>query len=216
MVLILNSFMQIRKFNYTEKGIIFLILLLAGNLQAQRYEILSGDLKNIIGITEYNISFDYKDQQVNGFESEAAYLKEKIGKRQQYDHGQDLQGKAKKFEKDWYEDRQNKYEPGFIDYFNSRLVEEKVVVSKNPSAKYTINVKTTWVYPGYEVANVEPAKISAIITFSETSNPTNVLVSVFFDKSIGIVKDYRGQGDRIKGAYEKLAKSLTIQMKRFL
>jgi hypothetical protein len=41
-------------------------------------------------------------------------------------------------------------------------------------------------------------------------------VAVEFDKSIGIVKDYRKQGDRIKGAYEKLAKSLTIQMKRYL
>jgi hypothetical protein len=42
------------------------------------------------------------------------------------------------------------------------------------------------------------------------------LLVIAFDKSIGVVKDYRVQGDRIKGAYEKLAKNLTLQMKRFL
>ncbi|WP_293891459.1 hypothetical protein [Flavobacterium sp.] len=63
---------------------------------------------------------------------------------------------------------------------------------------------------------MEPAKISAVISIFETENPSHLLVVIAFDKSIGIVKDYRGQGDRIKGAYEKLAKSLTLQMKRFL
>ena len=66
------------------------------------------------------------------------------------------------------------------------------------------------------MANVEPAKISATITIYETANPSNVLLVIAFDKSIGVVKDYRVQGDRIKGAYEKLAKNLTLQMKRFL
>jgi hypothetical protein len=120
------------------------------------------------------------------------------------------------FERDWYEDRKNKYEPGFINYFNEQLESKNVKAGTNSESKYTLALKTTWIYPGYEVAQVEPAKISAIITIFETANPSNVIVAVEFDKSIGLVKDYRKQGDRIKGAYEKLAKSLTIQMKRYL
>jgi len=183
---------------------------------SQRYNILAGDLKNIKGISEYNCTFDYKDMEVNGFETEEAFLKEKIEKRKKYDDGKDLKGKAEAFEKDWFEDRQNKYEPGFIAYFNNQLEKENVKAVQNPEVKYTMNVKTTWIYPGYEMAQTEPAKISAIITIYETANPKNILLAIEFDKSIGIVKDYRKQGDRIKGAYEKLAKNLTLQMKRFL
>lgn len=186
------------------------------SLFSQRFDIISGNLKNVKGITEYHCTFDYKDMQVNGFDSEADFLKEKIAKRQKYDDGKDLKGKAVQFEKDWFEDRANKYEPAYINYFNARLEKEKVKAVVNPQAKYTMNVKTTWIYPGYELAQVEPAKISAIITIFETANPSNVLLAIEFDKSIGIVKDYRKQGDRIAGAYEKLAKNLTLQMKRFL
>ena len=199
-----------------KKILILLMLFCTSSIFSQRYTILSGDLKNLKGISEYYCSFDYKGMEVNGFESEEAFLKEKIDKRKQYDNGQDLKGKAVAFEKDWYEDRKNKYEPGFINYFNEQLESKNVKAGTNPESKYTLSVKTTWIYPGYEVAQVEPAKISAVITIFETANPSHVLVVIAFDKSIGIVKDYRAQGDRIKGAYEKLAKTLTLQMKRFL
>lgn len=192
------------------------MLFSALQLFSQRYKILSGDLKNIKGISEYYCVFDYKDMQVNGFDSEEAFLKEKIEKRKKYDNGKDLKGKAIAFEKDWFEDRINKYEPAFMNYFNEMLEKENVKATKNSQAKYVMNIKTTWIYPGYEVADVEPAKISALITIYETSNPNNTILSIQFEKAIGIVKDYRKQGDRIAGAYEKLAKNLTIQMKRFL
>ena len=82
-----------------------------------------------------------------------------------------------------------------------------------------MNIKTTWIYPGYNVVvGVEMAKISAIITIFETVNPENVVVSIEFDRSIGLDPaqfDF-DQGYRIAGAYEKLAKNLTIQFKRFL
>ena len=82
-----------------------------------------------------------------------------------------------------------------------------------------MDIKTTWIYPGYNVvAGSEPAKVSAIVTVYETKNPSNVLLSLKFDKSIGLPQgqfDFN-QGERIAGAYEKLAKNLTIQLKRFL
>lgn len=199
-----------------KKNLILIMLFCISSVFSQRYTILSGDLKDLKGISEYYCTFDYKDMEVNGFESEEAFLKDKIDKRKQYDNGQDLKGKAIAFEKEWYEDRQNKYEPAFVNYFNEQLESKNVLAGINPKSKYTLNVKTTWIYPGYEVAQVEPAKISAVISIFETANPSNVIVVIAFDKSIGIVKDYREQGDRIKGAYEKLAKSLTLQMKRFL
>src|SRR6478672_12492651 len=191
-----------------------LILFAAAPVFSQRYTVLSGDLKNVKGISEYNCTFDYKDMEVNGYESEAEFLKDKVEKRKKYDNGKDLKGKAEAFEREWFSDRKDKYEPAFIDYFNKQLEKENVKAGRNPSAQYTMTVKTTWIYPGYEMAQTEPAKISAIITIYETANPQHIMLAIEFEKSIGIVKDYREQGDRIKGAYEKLAKNLTLQMKR--
>lgn len=180
---------------------------------AQRYNILSGNLKSLKEISEYNVTFDYAGLNVQGFESEEAYLSEKMAKRNE------KEGRAEKFKKDWYEDRENNYEPKFIEYFNKRFEKGEIKVAKNSAAKYTMNVKTTWIYPGYNVvAGVEPAKISAIITVTEAGNPNTILVAIEFEKSIGLEQgqfDF-DQGYRIAGAYERLAKNLVIQLKRFL
>jgi hypothetical protein len=196
-----------------KKIIILLFLFVVSIASAQRYNVLSGDLKKLKGITEYNVIFDYSGQNVQGFETEEAFLIEKMDKRK------DKEGAAEKFKKDWFEDRENKYEPKFIEYFNKRFEKGEIKVGKNAGAKYTMNIKTTWIYPGYNVvAGAEPAKISAIITIAKTDNPANILVSLEFDKSIGLEQgqfDF-DQGYRIAGAYERLAKNLVIQLKRFL
>lgn len=191
---------------------IFLLLVITGNLQAQRYNIISGNLSNLKGITQYNVVFDYSGVAVQGFESEAAYLKDKVAKRQA------VEGKAEEFERNWFENRNNKYEPKFIESFNKRFENGEITVGRNPEAKYTMTVKTTWIYPGYNaVAAVEPAKISALITITENGNPENQLVAVEFNKTIGL--EHRmlefDQGVWIAGAYEKLARNIAIQLKRF-
>ena len=192
---------------------IVILFFVTSILSAQRFKVLSGALKNVKGIKEYNVTFDYSNLKVHGFETEEAYLAEKMSKR---DNGE---GNAEKFKKDWYEDRVNKYEPKFIQYFNGRFPDGELKCDKNPSFKYAMIIKTTWIYPGYNVVAAEqPAKISAIITIVETANPQNVLLSLEFDKSIGFPQgqfDF-DQGYRIAGAYEKLAKNMVMQCKRFL
>ncbi len=192
---------------------IIILFFLTSILSAQRFNVLSGNLKNVKGIKEYNVTFDYSNLKVQDFDTEEAFLADKMDKRK------DVDGKAENFKKNWYEDRVNKYEPKFIEYFNSRFPDGELKCGKNSSFKYTIQVKTTWIYPGYSLVDVEqPAKISAIITVVETANPQNVLVSLEFDKSIGFPQgqfDF-DQGYRIAGAYEKLAKNMVMQFKRFL
>lgn len=196
-----------------KKSIISVFLFVVSIASAQRYKVLSGDLKSLKGIALYNVTFDYSGQNVQGFETEEAFLTEKMNKRK------DKEGAAEKFKIDWYEDRENKYEPKFIEYFNKRFEKGEIKVGKNIGAKYTMHIKTTWIYPGYSVvAGAEPAKISAIITITEKENPNNILVSLEFDKSIGLEQgqfDF-DQGYRIAGAYERLAKNLVIQLKRFI
>ena len=196
-----------------KKNIILLFLFIVSIASAQRYKVLSGDLKNLKGISEYNLTFDYSEQKIQGFETEEAYLKEKMDKRK------DKDGAAEQFKKDWFGDRENKYEPKFIEYFNKRFEKGEIKAGKNLAVKYSMDIKTTWIYPGYNVvAAVEPAKISAIVTIKETDNPSKILIAIEFDKTIGLEPgqfDF-DQGYRIAGAYERLAKNLVMQMKRFL
>jgi hypothetical protein len=196
-----------------KKIIISLFLFVVSIASAQRYKVLSGDLKNIKGISEYNVTFDYSDQKVHGFETEEAFLKDKMDKRK------NKEGASERFKKEWYADRENKYEPKFIEYINKRFEKGEIKAGKNLAAKYTMDVKTTWIYPGYNLVELaEPAKISAIITIKETDNPSKIVVALEYNKTIGLEQgqfDF-DQGYRIAGAYERLAKNLVMQMKRFL
>ncbi len=148
--------------------------------------------------------------KVYHFTDEEAFLHDKMGKRE----GE----KAEDFRKKWFADREAIYEPKFIAYFNERM-KGKVRIGKNPTAPYTILIKTMWLYPGYNVGvGREEAKITAVLTVYETSNPANVLLKVEYDKSIGIepTENSFNPGYRIAGAYEKLAKNFTMQLKRYV
>lgn len=191
------------------------VLLFTTFAWAQRYDIVSGKLENLKGITSYNVSFDYTGIHVNGYETESAFLEEKMKKREDHGHAD----KAQQFREDWFANREKMYEPAYIDYFNKMFKDGEVKIGRFPEAKYTMAVKTTWVYDGYNAGtDVQPGKISATITISETNNPTNVLLVIAFDKVIGLKHNIMTNtlGDRVSWAYEKLAKNLALQMKRFL
>ena len=196
-----------------KKTIVLLLLFSFSFISAQRFDIVSGKMSNLKGITAFNVTFDYTNLQVEGFETEEAFLTDKMEKRN------NIEGKAEKFKKEWFENRENKYEPKFIESFNKRFENGEIKCEKNRDLKYTMNIKTTWIYPGYNLVEfTQPAKISATITVVETANPNNILLIIKFDKSIGLPQgmfDF-DEGYRIAGAYEKLAKNMTMQLKRFL
>ncbi len=176
-------------------------------------KVRSGEFKNLKGITDFYVTFDYSDLEVHGFESEEAFLEEKMQKREH------KEGAAENFRENWFKDRAEKYEPKFIEYFNDRFDDGEIQIGLDSTARYTMHIKTTWIYPGYNVvAGKEPAKISATISVFETGNPANVLLVVDFKRSIGLEPGTFefDQGYRIAGGYEKLARNMAIQLKRFV
>ena len=192
---------------------IFLFLLATASGFAQRFDILSGKLENLKGIKEYNTTFDYTGMTVHGFETEEEFLSEKMHKRE------NRPGAAEKFKEAWFANRESMYEPAFISYFNKMFKDGEIKVAKKPEAKYTMQVKSTWIYPGYNAGpDVVPAKISAIVTVYETADPKKIILIMEFDKAIGVKHSVMTNtlGDRISWAYEKIAKNLSMQMKRFL
>lgn len=193
------------------KKIVFALLFVSSIMTAQDMEVVKGDFKNLKGITEYNLTFDYSNLKVDKFDTEEAFLLDKMKKREE-------KGTDDDFKKSWFADRENRYEPKFIESFNKRFDKGEVKVGKGlTTAKYTMNIKTSWIYPGYNVGVMrQNAKIDVIVTIFETENPSNVLASIQYEKVPGngaMGYDYNS-GYRISESYAKLAKELAAHIKK--
>jgi len=188
----------------------FILLLFCGIAMAQKKKVTSGDFKNLKGISEYNLVFDYTNLKVDKFETEEEFLADKMKKREE-------KGTDEDFKKSWFSDREERYEPKFIESFNKRFEGEVKADKKLTSAKYTATVKTTWIYPGYNVGVMrQPSKLNATITVTENGNPGNVVISVDYEKVLGNGAagfDYNS-GYRISEAYAKLAKEFAAEIKK--
>lgn len=186
-----------------------IVLLVVCSSAAFGQKVTTGSFKNLKGIAEFNLEFDYQGIKVDKFETEEAFLEDKMKKREE-------KGTAEDFKNSWFSDRQNRYEPKFIESFNKRF-KGNVKVDKNlASAKHTMTIKTTWIYPGYNVGVMRSdAKLTATITVTETANPSNVLLVATYEKVHGqgaMGNDYN-TGYRISEAYAKLAKDLASDIK---
>ncbi len=157
-----------------------------------------GSFAALKGVTEYNLVFDYENVKVDKFKTEEDFLKDKMTKREE-------KGTAEDFRASWFGDREAKYEPKFIECFNASMKKKGVTVQKDlPTAKYTMHIKTTWMYPGYNVGIVDqPAKLKVTITVYATEDPSKIIVTVPYAKvesydMFGV--DYNS-GSRIAIAY---------------
>lgn len=191
------------------KKVVIAVFFVSSMITAQDMKVLSWDFKNLKGVTEYNLTFDYSNLKVDEFETEEAFLNDKMKKREE-------NGTDDDFKKSWFADRENRYEPKFIESFNKRFNNGEIKASKDlKTAKYTIKAKTTWIYPGYNVGVWrQNAKINAVITIFETVNPSNVLASIEYKNVPGngaMGYDYNS-GYRISEAYAKLAKEFAANV----
>jgi len=181
---------------------------------AQKVTLLSGDFKNLKGISEYNVTFDYDGLTVDRV-SEEQFLIDKMKKRE--GNGKDIE-----FKKNWFADRENKYEPKFVESFNKRFKKGAVKAAENlAGAKYTMNIKTIWIHPGFNIGIMHNSSLlHTIVSVVETSNPSNVLYSAKYERvsgkgvftPIGFM-DYNS-GYRISEGYAKLAKTIAAQINK--
>ena len=181
---------------------------------AQIVTLLSGDFKNLKGISEYNVTFDYDGLTVDRV-SEEQFLIDKMKKRE--GNGKDIE-----FKKNWFADRENKYEPKFVESFNKRFKKGAVKAAENlAGAKYTMNIKTIWIHPGFNIGIMHNSSLlHTIVSVVETSNPSNVLYSAKYERvsgkgvftPIGFM-DYNS-GYRISEGYAKLAKTIAAQINK--
>lgn len=157
--------------------ITFFFLLIATTFShSQKFKTDKGDIDNIKGINNYNIVFEYDDDLIiPNYSSENQFLEFQVNKREKKEVGS-----GKLFQKLWFENRVNIYEPKFIEKFNKfRLKKRHIIVGKhNENALHTMVIKVFLIYPGYDViAYEEEAKLDISITIYKNEIPENILYS---------------------------------------
>ncbi len=203
------------------KFVVFFILFifLSVGLFAQEITIVSGSFKNLKGISEYNLVFDYSDLAVKDFENEEAYLQKTMLEKELA-----KPGNARVFREEWFGDRAYRYEPRYIKAFNEYFKKEEVKVIKNrPNLPYSMKIHTTEIYPGYNNGFTRKSgNLEITISIYETDNAENILFSANItdvectysgDKATLEGFDFH-QGERIAYGYRNLAKFFAKKLRR--
>ena len=194
------------------KNLFFFALLFSTTLIfAQKAKVTKGDWSNLEGISEYNLTFDYSNLEIPKYDSEEDFLDDKMAKRDEKEPGS-----GEKFKKSWFSDRENYYEPRFIETFNDRYKDGLVTVNKDlGNAEYTMNIHTTFMYAGYNVGVVrQNSKIETTISVYKNDSPNDIIFSVDYTKVQGAGNggyDFNS-GQRIADAYIILARAVAKHM----
>ncbi|MBZ0328510.1 MAG: hypothetical protein K8F54_12940 [Altibacter sp.] len=180
---------------------------------AQKVKITQGSYAALKGISAYNLEFDYSNVQIPKYDSEEDFLKDKMAKRDEKEPGT-----GDRFKASWFSDREERYEPKYIESFNKRFDNGQIKVGADlPEAEYTMKIHTTMMWAGYNVGIVRKnAKIEATVSVFKTSDPASVLFSANYTKVEGggaMGYDF-DSGYRISEAYAKLAKKVAADIKK--
>jgi hypothetical protein len=140
--------------------------------------------------------------------SEKEYLEEK---RRIWETNE--RGKGDEFVKQWFDDREARYEPTFI-----RSFEKYTNIKLNDKdAKYTMIVKTIRTEGGWDVGVMSiPGEIDTEIWIVESANESNVIAKLGFYGFVGKIS-HGGEFNmtrRIQSAYESLGKWVIDYLKR--
>ena len=175
---------------------------------SERMKVLEGDFKNLKEIKNYDVVFDYTGVMIPNFDSEEDFLVDKMSKREEKEAGA-----GEVFKNSWFNDRENKYQPEFIDSFNKDARKKGITVSENSGAKYIINIQTLIIYPGYNVGvSSSRSAIKVELSIYDNHNPDVLLIKVLYGKSSGDTA--YNAGDRIADCYDTLAAWLYWDIKK--
>lgn len=178
---------------------LFIILITTISFGQKKMKVLEGDIKNLNGINRFDVNFDYTNMQIPKYDSEEAYIEEKVAKYIK----KGKEDVSEIFKKNWFDDREKKYEPKFIESFNKRFENGEVSVSKNGEVKYMIEVQTLILQP-----RRKKTFITAEITVYAKENSDKILFKVIYKEVIGSgAPGYSYYMNyRISESYAKLAK----------
>ena len=180
------------------------------NASAQKIKTTEGSFDVLKNETSINIEFTYENISVGKFDKEEDYIKKK---KDEYNAKEP--GKGDNWEKNWKDDRKQRYEPKFIELFTKTSG-----MSTNKDAKYTLIFKTKSIEPGYNtgtgmIGGRKNASIDAEVWIVETADKTKKIAVLTVDNAPG--GTFGGydfdSGTRISESYAVSGKKLAKYIK---
>lgn len=189
-----------------KKLVLTIFVFLMGMVSAQKMRVTSGNFDFLKGQTELNLKMDYRHVEFYKENmNEAAYIAKQEKDIQKAGKSPD---EFERWKKDWEYSKDTQFVDKFLASMNKNS-DFKTSVN-NSSAKYTLIVETVWIYPGWfgGIMN-QPSKLSTLLKFVETSDPSHVLLEIDSknapgDNFVGLPNN----NDRISEGYAKTAKTL--------
>lgn len=189
-----------------KKLVLTFFVFLMGMVSAQKMRVTSGNFDFLKGQTELNLKMDYSHVEFYKENmNEAAYIAKQEKDIQKAGKSPD---EFERWKKDWEYSKDTQFVDKFLASMNKNS-DFKTSVN-NSSAKYTLIVETVWIYPGWfgGIMN-QPSKLSTLLKFVETSDPSHVLLEIDSknapgDNFVGLPNN----NDRISEGYAKTAKTL--------
>jgi len=183
-----------------------LLLIVSSIAVAQKMKIKEGNFDFLKGQSEINVEFIYDNMTL---------LKKNLSEEQYVnEHAAELDEKGKSgkvWKKKWASAREFIWQPKFIELMNRYFKKDHGInfEEEMPEAKYTLIVKTVWLYPGWDAGVMkQPAKVTTNLKFVETANKETILVEVTSANAPG---DQWGSSfsneDRLGEGYAKTGKS---------
>lgn len=141
------------------------------------------DFKFLKGQTKINIEYDYENLHVwkrNQTEEEYVGIKVKEKNEKQA-------GTGDTWKVNWEKAREERYKPKFEELFNKVLEKASVTAGAGVSgAKYTLIVKTTFIYPGYNIGiSKMPSYVDFEFIWVETDNKDKVITKQLMKNAQG-------------------------------
>jgi len=182
-------------------AILICVLVISISGFAQKVKVIEGNLNPLKGQKSIKVQFTYNDMIVGKDLTEPAYIKRK---REEYDAKEP--GRGANWEKNWFEDRERRFEPKFFELF-----QKYAEMSTTGDAKYTLIFHTVRTEPGWNVGVARAsARIDAEVSIVETANQGNVIakITVVNAPGSGAMGYDFDSGLRIQEAYAKSGKEL--------
>jgi hypothetical protein len=192
-----------------KKVLVLALLITSSIVSAQKMEIIKGDFGFLNNQTAVNVEFDYSNLKLmKENKTEAQYISDRAA-----DLNEKTKGVGDVWKKKWEGAKIAIWNPKFLELVNIVLVKKKKELSFQEdlkSAKYTLIVETTWIFPGWDAGVMkQPAKVSTNLKFVETENRSNVVLEITTKEAPG---DQWGNNfsneSRIGEGFAKTGKSL--------
>jgi len=181
-------------------------------MNAQKMKIVSGNYDFLKDQKELNLVMDFSEVKFYKENmDEAAYISKR--EKEILDAG-----KPNIEVEEWKQDWEHFKNTVFIEKFLASMNKNTSIKTSvnNNDAKYTLQVETVWIYPGWFAGVMaQPSKVSTVLKFVETLNPTVVLLEIESkeapgDNFVGVPNN----NDRIAEGYAKTAKTLAKKISK--